>query len=248
MAVVALASAAGLSMVVGASAASASSATTTTSSATATSAPNQVSLADFWLLKAIGSEGKIGSVHIQGSITQGTHTIALSLLVNGNGDGGGTFVQSGSVIKLKRVGPLLYFDAPKKFWASHATKAETKAYGGKWIDVSATDNRFKSFDQFLNAGDLVTAVFEGHPTPLTVSSPTTFEGHSVVIVADTFSIGGKKTTAQLYVASTGKPIVYRIVDNSSSEKGSIVFSHYGKPVAISTPPEPINLSTSTSTS
>jgi hypothetical protein len=205
-------------------------------------------LADLWLLKAIGSETKIGSVRIQGSITQGSHTISLSLLVNGNGDGGGTFVQSGSVIKLKRVGPLLYFNAPKKFWASHATKAETKSYGGKWIDVSATDTRFKSFDQFLNAGDLVTAVFEGHPTPLTVSAPTTYKGHPVVIVSDTFGTTGKTTTSSLYVASTGKPVVYRIVDKSPSEKGSIVFSRYGKPVSISTPPEPINLSSTSSSS
>ena len=46
------------------------------------------------------------------------------------------------------------------------TKSQTKSYGGKWIEVSALDSRFQSFDHFLDAGDLVSAVFQGHTTPL----------------------------------------------------------------------------------
>ena len=103
-------------------------------------------------------------MHINGNIVQGKTSIVLSLLVNGDGEGGGSFTQEGSRIQLKRVGPLLYFNAPKKYWASHANAAQTKAYGGKWIEVSALDARFQSFDQFLNAGDLAAAVFQGYTT------------------------------------------------------------------------------------
>ena len=107
--------------------------TTTTTTAPATTTTTTVSPADTWLIRAIGAEAKIGSVRISGTIHQGKTLISLNLRVNGDGEGGGTFTQSGSKIQLKRVGPLLYFNAPKKFWSAHSTKAQTKLYGGKWI-------------------------------------------------------------------------------------------------------------------
>jgi hypothetical protein len=183
----------------------------------------------------------VGSVRINGSIKQGKTSITLNLLVNGNGEGGGSFVQDGSTIKLSRVGPLLYFNAPTKFWAKHATAAQTKTYGGKWIEVSALNTQFESFDQFLNAGDLVAAVFAGHTTPLKVSRATKYEGHKVVIVSDTIVSKGKKSTGQIYISDKGAARALKIVDKSPTEDGVIVFSHYGKAVSIVTPPEPINL-------
>jgi hypothetical protein len=125
-----------------------------------TTTTTNASVADNWLIKAIGAENKLGSVKINGTVVQGKTTIKLSLLVNGDGEGGGTFIQQGSKIQLKRVGPLLYFDAPKSFWLHSSTATEAAKYGGKWIEVSALDSRFESFDQFLDAGDLVTAVRE----------------------------------------------------------------------------------------
>jgi hypothetical protein len=217
--------------------------TTTTTVAPTTTPATVVSAADTWLIRAIGAEGKAGSVRINGSIKQGKTTIALNLLVNSDGEGGGTFVQEGSTIHLKRVGPLLYFNAPTKFWSSHATKAQTKSYGGKWIEVSALDSRFQSFDQFLDATDLVTAVFQGHTNPLTLSQPkATYQGHKIVIVGDQVTVKGKKYSGQMYIAATGKAVVYKIIDKSASENGIINFSHYGKAVSIVVPPNPINLS------
>jgi len=219
--------------------AAASTTTTTAPSSTTTQTPP--SAADVWLLKAIGAEQKVGSVRITGTIHQSGVLISLALHVNGDGEGGGTFVQSGARIQLSRVGPILYFNAPTKFWAAHATKQQTATYGGKWIEVSALDSRFESFDQFLDAADLVSAVFSGHTTPLQVSKPTKLNGRKVVIVSDTVVVKGKRTTGRMYIASTGKPVVYKIVDQGPAENGVINFSDYGKPVSISTPPEPINL-------
>jgi hypothetical protein len=194
-----------------------------------------------WLKKAIAAEAKVGSVHIKGNIVQGKTGIVLSLLVNGDGEGGGSFTQEGSRIQLKRVGPLLYFNAPKKYWASHANAAQTKAYGGKWIEVNALDARFQSFDQFLNAGDLAAAVFQGYTRPLTVSKPTTLNGHKVVIVSDTATAKGKKASVQMYIAASGTPYVLKIIDQGAAQTTTLNFTSYGNPVSISTPPEPINL-------
>jgi hypothetical protein len=240
------AAAAGVALLVagwaGAAIGSAAGASTTASTTTSTTAGGPLTKADYELLKGISSESKVGSVRIVGTIKQGSTTLTFNLLVNGDGEGGGTFVQDGSTIQLKRVGTLLYFDAPTTFWSHHGTKAQAKKYGGKWIEVSALTSQFQSFDQFLNASDLVTAVFSGHTTPLSVSKPVTYEHHKVVIVTDTVVHNGKATTGELYLADQRAALAYKILTKGPKLNDTIVFSHYGKAVSISTPPEPINLS------
>jgi len=216
--------------------------TTTTAPPATTSTSVPPSRADTWLVKAIGAEQKVGSVRIDGKITQGKSVILLDLLVNGDGEGGGAFVQSGSLIRIERVGPLLYFNAPKKFWASHATAAQTDQYGGKWLEFSAVDARFVSFDQFLSASDLVSAAFQGHPTPLSIGRVTTFAGHKVVIVKDTVTTDGKRSTGLMYIAAKGRPVVYKIVNDTPGEASTLVFSHYGQALPLTVPPDAINLS------
>ena len=225
-------------------AAAASTTTTTTAKPTTTTTTTTLpsSPADRLVLKAITAERHLGSVHISGKITQGKSTILLDLLVNGDGEGGGEFEQQGAVIKIERVGPLLYFNAPTTFWAKHATAAQTKEFGGKWIEFSAVDARFVSFDQFLSAADLVTAAFQGHTAPLTVSRPTTYAGHKVVIVKDTVVSKGKKSTGLMYIAAKGPARVYKIVNHTPGEVSTLVFDHYGKSVTLTVPPNAINLS------
>jgi hypothetical protein len=225
--------------------AGAKSTTTTTkahaATTTTTAAGTHASLADQWLLKAIGAEGKIGSVRIDGKITQKGGPIYLDLRVNGDGEGGGTFIQNGFNIQLERVGPILYFNAPKKYWQKVSSASQANQYGGKWLQISALDERFVSFDQFLDADDLVFASFEGHTSPLTVSKPTTYQGHKVVIVKDSVVAGGKRSTGYMYIAAKGQPIVYRIVNDTPGDRSTIVFSHYGKAVTLAVPPNAINL-------
>jgi hypothetical protein len=224
--------------------AGAKSTTTTTKAApttTTTVAGHQVSPADRWLLKAIGAEAKFGSVRIDGKINEGKTPIYLDLVVNADGEGGGTFIQDGFNIQLERVGPILYFNAPKKYWQKASSAAQAKLYGGKWLELSALDSRFVSFDQFLDADDLVFAAFEGHSTPLSVSKPTTFQGHKVVILKESVVTNGKRATGYMYIAAKGQPVVYKIINDTPGHKSTIVFSHYGKSVALNVPPNAINL-------
>ena len=222
---------------------SATAATTTTTAPTTATAPaTALTPADKWVVNAIAAEQKFGSVHVVGKITEGKSQIVLELLVNSDGEGGGEFVQNGNLIKIERVGPLLYFNAPSKFWATHATAAQTKTYGGKWIEFSAVDARFTSFDQFLDAAALVVAAFEGHTAPLSVSRPTTFAGHKVVIVKDTVTNNGKRSTGLMYIAAKGSPLVYKIVDDTPGDVSTVVFDHYGSGVTLTVPPNAINLS------
>jgi hypothetical protein len=198
--------------------------------------------ATHWLVEAIGHEARIGSVRIDGKVTQGKSTIYLDLLVNGDGEGGGTFIQDGYDIEIERVGPVLYFNAPKPFWEKSASKAQADEYGGRWLEIPALDSRFISFDQFLSADDLVSATFEGHKVPLTVGKPTTYQGHKVVIVKEKEKADGKTATGSMYIAATGPQVVYRIDDDSPGEVSTVVFTHYGRAVALTVPPNAIDLS------
>jgi hypothetical protein len=213
--------------------------TTTTSQNTTTTKP--LSKADQWLSEALQTEIGIGSVHIDGTIEQGTKTISLHLVADGNGQGGGTFVQQGNTIHILRVGTLLYFKAPRRFWAKNATARQAAAYGGKWLELSSLDQRFQSFDQFLDVADLTAAVFQGHPRPLTVGRPTTFAGHTVVIVKEVAHQNGKTSKGFMYVGAGGKAYVYRILNVSPGEVSNLVFSRYGKAVPVTVPADAINL-------
>ena len=215
---------------------------TTAATTTTTTFPPGATPADKWVLRAVAAEEHFGSVQVAGRITQGKSQIVLELLVNSDGEGGGEFVQQGNLIRIERVGPLLYFNAPTKFWSTHATAAQTKAYGGKWLEFSAVDPRFTSFDQFLDAADLVVAAFEGHTAPLTLGRRTTFAGHRVVVVKDTVTTKGKKSTGLMYIGATGPPLVYKIVDDTPGDVSTVVFNHYRKAVALTVPPNAINLS------
>jgi hypothetical protein len=224
--------------------AGAKSTTTTTKAApttTTTAAGSRVSAADRWLLKAIGSEAKIGSVRIDGKINEGKTPIYLDLVVNADGEGGGTFIQDGYNIQLERVGPLLYFNAPRKYWQRTATATQANTYGGKWLEIPALDSRFVSFDQFLDADDLVFAAFEGHKTPLSVGKPTTYQGHKVVIVKESVVTNGKRATGSMFIAAKGPAVVYKIINDTPGDQSEIVFSHYGKAVTLAVPPNAINL-------
>ena len=46
----------------------------------------------------------------------------------------------------------------------------------------------------------------------------------------------------MYIAAKGRPFVYKIVNDTPGEVGTLVFSHYGKAVALTVPPDAINLS------
>ena len=113
---------------------------------------------------------------------------------------------------------------------------------GSGSEFSAVDERFTSFDQFLDAADLAVAAFEGHTAPLTLGRPTTFAGHKVVVIKDTVTNNGKRSTGLMYIAAKGPALVYKIVDDTPGDMSTVVFNHYAKAVPLTVPPNAINLS------
>jgi hypothetical protein len=207
-----------------------------------TTTTTTVSPADTWLIKAIGAQAKVGSVRVNVVTATGKTKKNFTLQVNGDGEGTGTLIQGGTTIRMEIAGVLLYFKAPKSYWTAHAPAGQAAEFGGKWIEISALDSRFTAFDEFFNPGQLVAAVFLGHAVPLTLSRPKgTVAGHKVVLVSESLTTNGKKSSGQMWIEADGPPRALKIISKGPGQTTTITFSHFGKPVAISIPPEAINL-------
>ena len=63
-----------------------------------------------------------------------------------------------------------------------------------------------------------------------------------MVVKDTVTNNGKKSTGLMYIAAKGTPLVYKIVDDTPGDVSTVVFNHYGKAVTLTVPPNAINLS------
>ena len=205
--------------------------------------PATASPADTWLLKAIGAEAKIGSVRIDGKIQQNKTVIYLDLVVNGDGEGGGTFIQNGFNIELERVGPAPLLQRTEEVLAEDRHRPRrptpTGASGSRsrlWTPASSPSTSSSTLTTSCSPHSRATR----HPSRW--GSPRRIQGHKVVIVKETVvSQRQARRPATCTSRSTGKPIVYKIVNDSPSNKSTIVFSHYGKAVPLTVPPNAINL-------
>jgi hypothetical protein len=66
-------------------------------------------------------------------------------------------------------------------------------------------------------------------------------GHKVVLVSESLTTNGKKSSGQMWIEADGPPRALKIISKGPGQTTTIIFSHFGKPVAISIPPEAINL-------
>ncbi len=62
-----------------------------------------------------------------------------------------------------------------------------------------------------------------------------------MIVKDTVTTNGKKSTGLMYIAAKGPALVYKIVDDTPGDVSTVVFQHYGPGVTLTVPPNAINL-------
>lgn len=173
------------------------------------------------------------SVHVSGTGTDNGVPLVIDLHIVAAKGGKGRLSEQGLSFDLIRIGPNAYIKGSKAFYKKFAGPAAAQLLQGKWLKGSATTGDLASLTPLTDLRKLLDRTLSNHGT-LAKTSTTVVRGQRVVGVKDT-SKGGI-----LYVATVGKP--YPIEITGGSEKGTLVLDQWNQPVALTAPPNAVDLS------
>ncbi len=174
------------------------------------------------------------SVHVSGSIVNGSTPIALNMeLVNGTG-GRGRLSENGVSFELVEIGGYVYIKGSQAFYSHVAGPAAAQLLQGKWLKASAGGGAFASLTSLTNLRKLLGSTLASHGA-LTKGATSTVEGQQAIAIKDA-TRGGT-----LYVATSGTPYPLQI-SKGGSGGGKITFSHWNEPVTLKAPANAVNLS------
>jgi hypothetical protein len=176
----------------------------------------------------------VSSVHVSGSVADGSHRITLDLhLVNGKG-ATGSLSENGLSFRLIALGSEAYVNGSPGFWRQFGGAPAERLLHGQWLRAPARSGDFASFSSLTDVHRLLSGLLAGHGA-LTRGSTTTIDGTPVVAVQDAAKGG------TLYVATTGTPYPIRIANRSVSG-GRLDFGSFNQPVTLAAPAHSIDIS------
>lgn len=177
--------------------------------------------------------GAASAVHMVGSGTSDGQPLTLDLHLQGT-DVSGSVTMAGQPIGLLSTGGKTYVKATATFWTTQQVPSSiAKKLGDQWVVVPAeAGSPFAEFSLAKLADKLRTPDSTTWQPAVTKGS---YQGRDVVVITESDG-----STTQ--VAATGKPYPLH-ADDKGSDPGSVTFSDYDTPVAITAPPSPIDLST-----
>lgn len=182
-----------------------------------------------------------GSLRMSGSIADNGRRVALNMIFERGVGYAGTMAVDSMNLAIVSVGGQVYFKYAKSEWITLLMKdgfsraeAEQMArtVGGRWIKMSAAENRQMS--QYFGLDALLGKMESSHGV-LKRESDSTVNGQRAIVVTDTTKGGS------LYVAANGAPYPLMLTKTKSSGAGSIMFSDYGASVHIEAPANPLSL-------
>jgi hypothetical protein len=175
---------------------------------------------------AIGAMKAANSVHISGTITTGTKTIAIDANTFSNGDVDGTFTEGGNAASIIKIGNTDYLRTTAAFYtATGASSSIANLMSGKWIQLPDSS---AGFGNQLTLVAIANSFQKNHGT-VTPGGTSTINGTPVVSVHS--STGGT-----LYVATTGTPYPLQVTNSSkTSGTGTITLTQWNQG-KIPTPP------------
>jgi hypothetical protein len=173
------------------------------------------------------------SVHVSGSIVNGSTPIGLDMeLVNGKG-GRGRLSESGVSFELVEVGGYVYIKGSQAFYSHVAGPAAAELLQGKWLKAPAGTGTFASLTSLTNLRKLLDSTLTSHGA-LTKGATSTVEGQQALAIRDA-TRGGT-----LYVASNGTPYPLQISKGGNSG-GRIAFNRWNEPVTLKAPANAVDL-------
>jgi hypothetical protein len=173
------------------------------------------------------------TVHIAGSTVSEGKPISLNMeLVAGKG-AKGRITLEGVSIDVIEVENAFYVSGSAAFYRRVAGPAAAALLQGKWLKAPAGAGDFSSLRQLTDLGTLIDSALASHGA-LAHAGTATIAGQKAVGVTDTTKGG------TLYVAATGTPYPLEIV-KSATPPGRISFDRWNQPVALTPPPNAINI-------
>jgi hypothetical protein len=170
------------------------------------------------------------SVHLAGHVTS-SMPIALDLHLSRTG-GSGTVASKGLRFAVTRIGPVAYFTGTQGFYRHFTNHAGIVLLNGRWLQVPASDPRFRSFAQLTDMSALLGQILK--PTGAVVKAGTrTVDGVRVIALRDT-------SHGTLYVAATGTPYPVEIV-NTGAHAGIVRFDQWNRTITLHAPANPVRL-------
>lgn len=172
------------------------------------------------------------AVHMVGSGTSDGQPLTMDLHLQGS-DVSGTVTMAGQPLGLLSTGGKTYMKATAAFWTTQQVPSSiAKKLDGQWVLVPAeAGSPFQEFSLSKLADQLRTPDSSTWQPAVTKGS---YEGRDVVVITESDG-----STTQ--VAATGKPYPLH-ADDKGTDPGSVTFSDYDTPVAITAPPAPVDLS------
>jgi hypothetical protein len=190
--------------------------------------------ADQILASAIQAARHAKSVHVAGTVKNGSQTIGIDLSITSGHGTSGSISEGAASFKLIEAGGAFYIQPNGRFLAKFVhSNAAVQLLHGKWLKGSPTDASFKSFAQLTSIKSLMGSLTQNHGT-LTKGSTATVNG--VKAIALRSSKGGT-----MYVATTGKPYPLEVSKTNGSTTGKVTFSNYDQRFAISAPSNSVDL-------
>jgi hypothetical protein len=229
----------------------ASSSTTTTGSHATKASVGDVAgkTPDEILTAAMAAANKAGTAHYNLTAAQGTQTQTVT------GDASQTEGQQSILLGSQQITVILVnnvayvqgnaggLQSAMGFSASAASR-----YAGKWIAVHPSDSVYKSIEQAVTLKGTLQQL--GPSAPLTLTDPTSANGHQVIGVKGNLpnaATSGVTGTSTLYVSTT-EPILPQTLSATASNGTQHVtdtgtFSRWGQPLHLAAPTASVPLST-----
>lgn len=166
------------------------------------------------------------SVHVVGSVDDGTSELGLDLRLTAEGGATGTVTNQGQTITVLAVDGSSWFSADEEFWADQAGPELAAQLADKYVEIPAEDSSFSSFtdwDAFWE--DLLDP--EGE---VEKGETTEVDGQPALELID--NEGDDAGNGVLLIALEGEPLPLSV---EVSDGGSITFEEWNEDVSIEAP-------------
>lgn len=163
------------------------------------------------------------SVHLVGRLTSGGKPVTLDLVLVGPRGGQGSITADGSTFRIIRIGELLWFKAPRSFYANQPALPidlladrwlEAPASSGQFAELAALTRTSKVVDQLLRAGERVTE------TSTTVAGVAAFR---------------LSTSQGSVVVTATEPVRPLQAEGAAGSGDALAFSDYDAPATLAKP-------------